>query len=277
MALYTAGYRGIAYHKVIDLDAPVYKFFPLNRLLEVMEKNELYFRNILTWDDNWELPTHLFQTDGLEELEGLYFKKDVIHPTYASCFTEEFDTDALWRIYSVERNSVCIETTARLLLRQLITYNEIISAYFAPVIYCKSPYLNPESILNIEVAREYPHQFYASFLKRRQFSHEKELRLAIQTIGFADKQKEVKKGICLPVNIEKIIRRIILDPRLTKQEFDCYREKFCSLDVPIEQSILYTEGEFNGKQYSALIRNMYKCDICGSMFAAFTKNDYEKG
>ena len=165
MGIGICSYRGIGYYKSIDLDQPIYRFIPLARLLEALDKNELYFRNTLYWDDNWEIPTRFFNTFGLAEEEALFFKKNTMFPTYAICFTKAYDTDAMWRIYSKDRDSVCIETTTGQLLHELRQRSDNICAYFAPVKYCEISNENPASIFNKEFAEQYPGLFFVSFLK----------------------------------------------------------------------------------------------------------------
>lgn len=270
MAIGIATYQGIGFYKTIDLDAPIYRFIPLSRLLESLEKNELYLRNTLFWEDNWEIPTRYFNTIGLPEQEALFFKKEDYNPTYAICFTKNYDSDAMWRIYSKCKDSVCIETTTRLLLHELHQHRDYIRAYFAPVIYCEISNENPASIFNKEVADQYPGSFFVSYLKRSAFTHENEMRLAVQTaIPKWDTTKSIL-GLNIAFDFRNIIKRIILDPRLSQHEVSYHRKGLDFLGVPIEQSSLFSTGSFMASDYSDLIQNVCMGSISGSMFGSFS-------
>lgn len=270
MAIGIASYQGIGYYKTIDLDAPIYRFIPLSRLLESLEKNELYLRNTLFWEDNWEIPTRYFNTIGLPEQEALFFKKETYNPTYAICFTKKYDSDAMWRIYSKYKESVCIETTTRLLLLELHQHSKYIRAYFAPVIYIDVSNEKPESIFNKEFFDQYPASFYVSFLKRSAFAHENEMRLGIQSLMPNWDADSSNSGLKVAYDSRKIIKRILLDPRLTSQEVNYHKNGLDFLGVPIEQSSLFTTGSFKASDYSDLIQNVCMGSVGGSMFGSFS-------
>lgn len=270
MAIGIASYQGIGYYKTIDLDAPIYRFIPLSRLLEALEKNELYLRNTLFWDDNWEIPTRYFNTIGLPEQEALFFKKETYYQTYAICFTKNYDNDAMWRIYSRYKESVCIETTPRLLLHELHQHKDYLRAYFAPVIYVDISNEKPESIFNKEFSDRYPASFYVSFLKRNAFAHENEMRLGIQSIMTKRDTDSSNSGLKITYDSRKIISRILLDPRLSSQEVNYHKNGLNFLGVPVEQSSLFTTGSFEATDYVDLIQNVCNCSVGGSMFGSYS-------
>lgn len=272
MALGTAGYVGIGYNKEVELNKPIYKFIPFQRFLEMLDNNYLYFRNVLRWDDNWEIPTRLFQSEGLEGLGKLFLEKDCWHETFATCFTERYDTDAMWRIYSPNKNSICIETTAAMLLQELTAYNNEYSVYYAPIIYCSFTASDAREIFNEEKAKEYPAQFYGSYLKRDAFAHEREVRLAIQSPKYNFENKNPPDGIQLPVNLRNIVRRIIIDPRLTQQEAAFYIDGMDKLGFRTEQSALFSGVLIKGKEYEEQLNKVLSQSITGTKFRAFTQN-----
>ena len=275
MALGTAGYIGIGYNQEIELNKPVYKFISLQRFLDMLDNNYLYFRNVSKWDDNWEIPTRLFQDEGLEVLGKLFFDKDRWRETFATCFTEWYDTDAMWRIYSPNKNSICIETTAAMLLQELTAYNNEYSVYYAPIIYCSLSASDAREIFNEEKATEYPAQFYGSYLKRDSFAHEREVRLAIQSPKYNSESKNSPDGIRLPVNLRNIVRRIIIDPRLTQREAAFYIDGMDKLGFQTEQSALFSSVLIKGKEYEEQLKKVLWQSITGTKFRSFTKNEMQ--
>jgi len=264
MALGICRYQGISYHRDLDLDKSIYKFMPLNRFLEAVSNNKMYLRNILFWDDKWELPTQLFDTDGLDEYSAWFIKKNDRVSTFATCFTEQYDTDAMWRLYSPKQDSVCIETTPRLLLREMQQNLSKESVYLGPVIYCDIKQNDASAIFNNAGRAEYPHMFYASFIKRNAFLHEKEIRLAVQFVDHSYSREFALDSVFVPLDFRKIIKSIILDPRLTKVEAKYHTDALKGLERPVNQSTLYGGTHFNGKDYASMLRQMLGDGIAGA-------------
>ena len=267
MAFGICSFSGVAYHSDIDLDSPVYKFYPMQRFLEAVENREMYFRNILDWEDNWELPTRHFSTDEIEKLDKFFIKKGEIFPLFATCFTSYYDTNSMWQIYSKNKNSICVETTARALLSEITKISSpSFSAYYAPVIYLNIDKTSPEKIFDQKRAEEYPSQFYFPFIKRNVFSYEQEIRLAVHIPQYTSENG----GIKLPVNIRQIINKVILDPRLTKDELSHQTDKLEQLGIQVEQSSLFSNANFRAKKYEDLIKIVERqTTICGTKFVMF--------
>lgn len=84
-----------------DLDTPVYRIFSLERFLELFTEKQLVQVQPSMWDDPYEhflLKTEVVSDDGeVGSLENLY------NSWYGQCWTENEDTDAMWRIYSPEK------------------------------------------------------------------------------------------------------------------------------------------------------------------------------
>ena len=267
MALGIVSFKGVYYHTDINLDSPVYKFYSLQRFLEAVNNKQMYFRNIIYWDDNWELPTRLFETSGLDEYSAFLFNKYNIFPTFASCFTSHFDTASMWQIYSPNKSGVCIETTARALLKEISLFSEpMLSVCYAPVIYVNVNISSPEAIFNQERAEEYPAHFYFPFIKRDAFSYEHEIRLAIHPGSIHRDQQ----GLTMPVDMRKVINKVILDPRLTKDEVSYHKTSLNKLGFHAVRSSLFTDVKYNGKDYEEIIKKVdHGTTITGTKFNFF--------
>lgn len=266
MALGICSFSGVAYHSGVDLDTPVYKFYPMQRFLEAVNNGEMYFRNILHWEDNWELPTRHFNTDGMSEFDDFFIKKDALFSIFASCFTSCPDSNAMWQIYSPSKESICVETTAKALLTEIAKISKPgLSAYYAPVIYMNIDRSSVNNIFDQELTEEYPAHFYFSFIKRDAFSYERELRLAIRLSPNPREQ-----GVKLPVDISKFVNKVILDPRLTNDELLEQTRKLEPLGIKVEQSSMFTNDILQGKDYEDLIRTAERSStICGTKFQIF--------
>lgn len=267
MAMGICSFGGVCYHADINLDSPVYKFYSLQRFLEAVNNRQMYFRNIIYWDDNWELPTRLFDTSGMDEYTAFLLNEYNTFPTFASCFTSRFDTASMWQIYSPDKNGVCIETTARALLKEISLCAEpMLSAYYAPIIYIRADISSPEAIFNQARAEEYPAHFYFPFIKRDAFSYEHEIRLAIHPSVI----RRGQRGLVMPVNMRKVINRVILDPRLTKDEVSYHKTGLDKLGFQVEQSSLFTDVRYRGKDYAEWIKKVeHGTTITGTKFKFF--------
>lgn len=85
----------------VDVDAPLYRIMPKKHLEQLLQTNTLYFRKVALWDDTWEVPSKFWKSTGKDvsyskiELANIS-QKDL----YGTCWTDDIDSDAMWRIYS---------------------------------------------------------------------------------------------------------------------------------------------------------------------------------
>ncbi|EPK9348293.1 TPA: DUF2971 domain-containing protein, partial [Klebsiella pneumoniae] len=100
-----------------NIDTPVYRIFSYERFIELITTNQLVLVQPSMWDDPYEnffLKTEVVSDDGeFGSLESL------CNSWYGQCWTENEDTDAMWRIYSPEKRGVRVKTTIRKLFLTL--------------------------------------------------------------------------------------------------------------------------------------------------------------
>lgn len=236
--------------KGLEPDTKIYHFMPLVRFVEMMETQRLFFKRITEWDDPWEMPyrrLHLVKDKKNREKVNAEFM-------YGICWTREgsYDTDAMWRIYSADKQSVCFSTTVSKLydvLKSDTLCMNPTNLFMADVIYTDFTPDKINSIINSDKLRFYPEFMYPAFLKRREFSHENEIRLLLFKLFFGqqpDSKPHCKNGALLPLNHTNFIDEVILDPRLNEYEeyiqrnaLEAYRKKIGS----IQKSSLYTADD----------------------------------
>jgi hypothetical protein len=246
-------FYGIGYNKEINLDQPIYKFIQLRYFLEAIEKQQLHFKDVSKWDDTWELPYRRFDLSNLDGLQKAIFEHPKYWPIYGTCFTENYDTDALWRIYSANRNSICFKTTPRKILHALIQYKDHANCYMSKVVYMNINETDVGDIFEPKKYIKYPGTMYGALIKRSAFLHEQEIRLLIRS--FSDTSGINRNQDDLFVNLDylSIIEEIILDPRLTKQEVEFNKLGFEYLNIPINQSQLYAKPKLSASDFSSRI------------------------
>jgi hypothetical protein len=86
-----------------DFDRPIYRILPMNRLIEILLNKELAFPKVNLWEVVYE---NFFLKAYSNEIAG--FKED-IERYFGQCWSFIKDSDALWRIYSNDKQSVRIK------------------------------------------------------------------------------------------------------------------------------------------------------------------------
>ena len=88
---------------------PIYQILPLKYAKLILTNKELRFNNVFKyWDDPYEL--FLFK-------QNIYFEgtphimKDIEKSNYGQCWSLNKDTDAMWRIYSPQKDGVRLKTS----------------------------------------------------------------------------------------------------------------------------------------------------------------------
>jgi hypothetical protein len=218
-----------------ELDKPVYRIMPVNRLLQCLEEKQLVLVPPSKWDDpfeNWLLSSKVkfLSTGESGDMDGIRNK------IYGQCWTQHRETDAMWRIYSSDTNGAKIKTTPRKLLEALKggnTQSGDVSCFIGKVQYQTQTDLT-SSLTSINVFDTNGSGIAESLLyKRREFSHEKEVRL-IYTEG---------NGPVYPFNIDPsdMFDEIVFDPRVDKHLFSAYKAAVVAMGFlgKVTQSTLY--------------------------------------
>jgi Protein of unknown function (DUF2971). len=203
-----------------------------------MENKKLFLRKVKLWDDPWEAPDDqlpIIRADG----EPVKAESLLAGSTVGQCWTYEKDSDAMWRIYSSDRQGIMLETTAD-------NFNQIDNlkhAVLARVIYFnKHNYIEKRQ----EVSGNKSYLFAGDMaLKREAFKHENEVRLLVCLQDYYNELKNVDVWeipyVEFDIAPESFFTSITLDPRAD----DWYVRtmiKYCiskGLKCPIEKSSLY--------------------------------------
>ncbi|MEY0878468.1 DUF2971 domain-containing protein [Providencia manganoxydans] len=201
------------------LDAPIYRIMPVTRFFQLLDDKKLALLKPKKWDDPFEntlLNSIFLDCDGRE---GTFASKDSV---YGQCWSLHNETDAMWRIYSQNKDGIKISTTPRKLLTALencvpvyssvmcfigavsyLTYNDILDKF-------KSIHLMSTDGAGIAESLLY---------KRLEFEHEKEIRL----IYCGEDDKCLDDIFLFDVNPTNLIDSIVFDPRMDKNLKLSYR------------------------------------------------------
>lgn len=219
------------------LDKPIYRIMSINRFLQTLERKTLTLVKPHKWDDPFEnalLASSFKASDG--EI-GTISAKDSV---YGQCWTLHRETDAMWRIYSQNKDGVRVTTTPRKLLHALkksVGQHAELKCFLGRVQYKRKTELL-KSLKSINLFSTDGSGIAESLLyKRVEFSHEKEIRL----IYSGEDGKCLSDLYDFKIEPNILFDRVLFDPRMENELKIAYKlaiaKKNCNFEI--KRSILY--------------------------------------
>lgn len=217
-----------AIDKFCEENEYIYRFLPLERLLETLQTSRITFVSPKKWNDPFD--NFLFR----QELQN---DNNFLNKLFVLCFTQNSHSQAYWKTYAPEGYCVRLRIKSSELL-SLLNNDKL------TVILGKMKYLNETKIVEelqqtiglkkaIEKDRINDTFIKTFLLKRRPFKYEEESRIIVQS-------KANESGLRrLPINIKKVIKDIYLDPRMEKHETLAWREYLKQFGIPVIKSKLF--------------------------------------
>jgi hypothetical protein len=158
-------------------DKRVYRIMSISRVLQALEEKTLALVKPKKWDDPFE---NALLASAFETTDGKTATFAAKESVYGQCWTLHRETDAMWRIYSANKDGVRITSTPRKLLTALQKSDPKFSkvrCFFGRVTYLfKADLL--EKLGGIKLLRTDGSGVAESLLyKRKEFVHEREVRL----------------------------------------------------------------------------------------------------
>lgn len=216
-------------------ETKLFRYVRLSQFLSFVEEKQLVLTRIKQWEDTWEVPhrTIPFRDENGKLDRPIY---TIYDDMLGQCWSLHEESDALWRIYSPNREGLVIRTTVQA-FEQL---TDIRFGVLAPVVYYRDLM---EGIRDIEGKKDYFHIFASAFLKREAFAHEKEVRLV--TLNDERHVTSYQLGAeHIPIRVDpaSFVQGVIIDPRasdwfVTMIRSYCQRAGFSCKPV---QSRLYS-------------------------------------
>jgi hypothetical protein len=208
----------------------IYRYMPLERFLETIQKNQMVFASPRLWQDPF---------DNILFKQKVQNPNSVINKVYACCFTLNPHSDAYWKTYSNGGHCVRLKIKSRPFFSTLAIRNENIS--FGRLRYLRESKLVKEihemkGLRESLEKEELDYNFLWAFhLKRLPFKYENELRVVIQGSANEEKIKHIE------INCLETIDQIYLDPRMGKYETIALKEYLKQFKIPVKKSQLLKE------------------------------------
>lgn len=195
-----------------NLETKVWRFMDLSKFIDLLSRKHLFLSRLDLLGDSYEGSiTKAFYYARNESLikNGFgdliihkeYISKNSIQSTFINCwYFNDFESEAMWKIYCPNNQGVAIQTTYKKLVKS-IEYDDFL--YVGPV-----KYVDYETEMFPD-----DNTFYPIMHKRKAFEFEKEVRL-VKTIfqNWKDKPYEPPVGIHTPWNIQEFCDRIYVNP-----------------------------------------------------------------
>ncbi len=235
------------YFKESDLDRYIYRIVSIERLIELYKKKENTLLNPDTWDDPYEnfiLKSKVRMASG--EIREYGFHTHF----YGQCWSLHKASDAMWRIYSKDQCGVRIRTTVRKLANSLSDSGvklPDVTCYIGKVRYLTSKdlkdYSNSAYLVYEDGSFAVDGLFKSLLVKRKAFSHEKEVRLIY---GDVTSDNSTNNMFVYKFDPHQTIDQLMLDPRLTYSQYIENKSRIkteAEAKCKIMRSLLYAAPE----------------------------------
>ncbi|WP_105430490.1 DUF2971 domain-containing protein [Neorhizobium sp. T6_25] len=229
-------YRNYINLSDIEKDKPIYRIFPIARFIQLLTTKRLTLVKPKKWDDPFEnlLLSSRFAIGG--EIAEMSVRDSV----YGQCWTWHRETDAMWRIYSPNKDGVRLRSTPRKLLTALkkeCGEHSDVKCFIGAVEYIAKRKME-RTFKSIDIFRTDGSGIAESLLyKRTEFSHEKEVRI----IYSGEDGKCTSDIFEFSLDISDTFDRILFDPRMSEDLRKSYTEavKALGFNSEIKRSTLY--------------------------------------
>ena len=248
----SSGFRKMKADNLLDIpdqDAPIYRIYSQCRFLELLGTRRNALVKPRLWDDPFEnffLRSRVIGPGG----ENISIES-IADDWYGQCWTLNEDTDAMWRIYSHDKDGVKVKTTIRKLFDSF--YDEDDPFADLKFLIGKVQYWREAQIVDFmsnvsfynDVGRGGQATGFAKLLcvKREAFEHEHEVRLLFQDL---DPRQRKDNVTLFDFDVNARCDEVVLDPRLTEADVKAFGNEIeaAGCTLPVSQSPLYRVPNF---------------------------------
>ncbi len=236
-----------------DLNKNIYRVFSFDRLKEIFDHNQITLVKPKKWDDPFE--NFILNSTGVLP-DGREFQIGFRDSFYGQCWSLTKESDAMWRIYSPNKDGVKVKTTIRKLFTPLFKAGGInqkmngnfynLSSFVGKVKYQGTKQLitmlkDKERMSNKIFDQSGWGQASSFYFKRWAFRHEHEVR-----IMYNKHDGHIDDLFQFDINPFELIDEIVFDPRMKQEDYEKNKSEIESWGFKnnITQSGLYKIKSF---------------------------------
>lgn len=206
-----------------EIDAPLWRYFSLDKFKSLVETKSLYFaRSDLLGDDHegsTSEPSIKHRSKFYSGASKHFIEKGVVQIakdwalcTFVSCWHNNTDESvAMWKLYTPEGEGVAVQAKLSSLKKSIQETEKEFCLGFVKYIDYDNDYISEANA------------FSPFFHKRSIYAHECEFRILtnrLEDIGAIQaKTKKPEKGVFVPVDVSVLIEGIIISPYATRSFF----------------------------------------------------------
>ena len=224
-------------------DEPIYRVFSSPRLFEMFDTSKLSLLRPKMWEDPFE--NFLYQIPCVDSTTGAPISiENLRRKLYGQCWSFEKESDAMWRIYSPTKDSAKVRSTPRRLISAIYDTGKQFASlmYFIGAVRYSDEtdfvtfFSNPARLLACITDTSARGPVELLLWKRREFEHEKEVRLIFQ-----DTHDMPDDVIHFDIDPFTLFDEIVFDPRIPKSIFSAFSAKLRTYGFKgtVDQSKLY--------------------------------------
>lgn len=220
----------------------IYRIIPKDRLLELFQNQE----NVLPAPWRWQDPFENFVLKSPARVAGQLGTFSFHDDFYGQCWTLHKASDAMWRIYSPNREAVRIRTTIDKLAKGLATTLgkwAHVQSYIGKVDYLSESKLKKFARTIFKDGLEPIACARSLLIKRTAFVHEREVRLLHLE---KDSIKHPDGLYRYPIDPHSLIDQLMVDPRLPKASALKFADEIratTNFQGDVKRSLLYAPPE----------------------------------
>lgn len=226
-------------------DMKIFKIYGMKGLIPLLSNSKLFIDRVSSWEDVYEnffLKEEFFS----KSMNMPIGTADMANGAFGQSWTWASETDAMWRIYSSDKKSVRVQTSALKLFSAIFIDDSCIAdTWMGKVEYNSETEMNQFLLENtkydsVSIWRDL--MPYTHFLKRNEFSHEKEFRIIKMLDSAEEALARPYLRLAFNINVDDFIESYMLDPRLDDNEFENQKQELVSLGAnpgKITKSQLY--------------------------------------
>jgi hypothetical protein len=232
-----------------NLDGKIWRYCDLAKLITILENKALFFPSAASLPDPFEglfsrpTATQIRTRADASDLLGFY-SENKNNVFVNSWHMNEFESDAMWRLYATAEGGVAIQSRVSLLIAALPPLEDDPSA---PMDIVPQVFVGTVKYIDYESEDMDSGNIFQPFLvKRKHFDHERELR----GVMWRPEEPEKRTGLYVDIDLDELIERLYIAPAAPRYYVDAVTAvcRAFGIQKPVAQSNAYMLPDYYVKK-----------------------------